>query len=651
MNEPRRSVPGVQVAPAGTQVAPAGTPDPSGLFALQAAAVVVASLYFARDVLIPIALAILLGFVLAPLVGLLRRWKLPKAVAVVASVVLALSVVVAVGGVIGTQVAGLARDLPQYQATIQQKLGSLRALTLGRASDLLASIRRQNEQAETATPPPPDDGTQPTVKPVPVTMVEATPSPMALAERYLAPLLSPLATLGIVFIVAVFLLLQQEDLRDRMIRLFGSRDLNRTTVAIDDAGGRLSRYFLTQLALNAAFGTLITVGLWFIGVPSPVLWGVVAGLMRFVPYIGAFISSVVPIALAAAVDPGWSMALWTFALFAVTEPIMGHVVEPLVYGNSTGLSPFAVIVAAIFWTWLWGPIGLVLSTPITLCLVVLGRHVERLEFLDVLFGDRPALSPAESFYQRMLAGDPDEALQYAEELLKARSLSSYYDEVALKGLQLAASDLHRGVLQPAQAEQVKKAALELARDLAAYEDVDPALQHGAGAPLAPPTGVQALEAKPALREVAPDLATLPPEWRHGRAILCIAGRGELDEATATLLAQLLGKHGLGAEVVPHEDVARDRIATLDVSGVAMVCISYLEISGNPAHLRYLLTRLRRRLPGVPMLVGLWPAEDAILTDATLRTSVGADHYTVSLREALKACLAAARQVEAPAVRP
>ena len=256
-------------------------------------------------------------------------------------------------------------------------------------------------------------------------------------------------------IVSIFILLQREDLRDRMIRLFGSSDLHRTTVAMNDAARRLSRYLLTQLAVNAAFGVIIGTGLAFIGIPSPVMWGVLGALLRFVPYIGAPLSAVMPLTLAAAVDPGWSTLLWTAALYLVVEPIMGQVVEPLVYGHSTGLSPFAVVVAATFWTWLWGPIGLILSTPLTLCLVVLGRHVARLEFLDVLLGDRPALTPVESFYQRMLAGDPDEVHDHAEVLLKQLSLASYYDDVALEGLRLAVIDAERGVLTPGHLERIK----------------------------------------------------------------------------------------------------------------------------------------------------------------------------------------------------
>jgi predicted PurR-regulated permease PerM len=219
--------------------------------------------------------------------------------------------------------------------------------------------------------------------------------------------------------------LQQQDLRNRMIRLAGAHDLQRTTAAIDDAGQRLSRLFLTQLALNAGFGLVIGLGLWLIGVPSAPLWGILAMTLRFVPYIGAIISAIFPLLVAAAVGPGWSMVLWTAALFLIVEPIVGHVIEPMVYGQSSGLSPVAVVASATFWTWLWGPIGLVLATPLTVCLVVLGRHVEQLKFLEIMLGDRPALSPTEVTYQRMLAGDPMEAAEQAETFLKEQPLVSY----------------------------------------------------------------------------------------------------------------------------------------------------------------------------------------------------------------------------------
>jgi hypothetical protein len=280
--------------------------------------------------------------------------------------------------------------------------------------------------------------------------------------------------MGIVVVVAIFVLLQKEDLRDRLIRLFGATDLHKTTVAMDDAARRLSKYFLTQLAINTSFGILIGIGLYFIGLPNPLLWGILSGLLRFVPYIGAFISAALPLALAMAVDPGWSMVIWTGGLYVGGEVLVSQAIEPVLYGHSTGLSPFAVIVAAIFWSWMWGPIGLILSMPLTLSVVVLGRYVERLAFLDILLGDRPALTPIESFYQRILAGDEDEALDHAELLLKERSLSSYYDEVILKGLQLAAADSQRGVLRPQQLQRIRGTVSGLVIELSEHDDAEPA---------------------------------------------------------------------------------------------------------------------------------------------------------------------------------
>jgi hypothetical protein len=286
------------------------------------------------------------------------------------------------------------------------------------------------------------------------------------------PLIHPLTTTGIVVIFVIFILLQQNDLRNRLVRLAGAKDLHRTTAALDDAGQRLSRLFLTQLALNAAFGLVIGAALWLIGVPSAPLWGMLAMIMRFVPYIGAFISAIFPLVLAAAVGHGWTMVLMTAALFLVAETVVGQAIEPLIYGHSTGLSPVAVITAATFWTWLWGPIGLILATPLTMCLVVLGRHVDHLKFLDVMFGDEPPLTPAELIYQRMLARDPIEAADQARIFLKERPLTAYYDEILLEGLRLAQADAQRGSLDEDQMRRIRDAVAELVDDLATHTDVD-----------------------------------------------------------------------------------------------------------------------------------------------------------------------------------
>jgi predicted PurR-regulated permease PerM len=624
-------------------VSPPLVPGVRGLLTLAIGVVLVAALYFGREVFIPLVLAILLSFVLAPVVSLLRRIRLGRVPSVIIAVLLALAVLGGIGAVIGTQVAGLAGNLPQYRTTVQAKVAGLQQGWLGEANRIL---QRFNHQVHDATQKADAAGTTAETGPAGdtpkaqlVRVEQPEPSPLALAEKVLGPIVSPLTDVGIVLVVVVFLLMQREDLRNRMIRLFGSSDLHRTTVAMDDAAGRLGTYFLAQLGMNATFGVIIGVGLWLIGVPNPLLWGVFSAIMRFIPYIGAIASGILPVALAAAVDPGWTMVVETAALFLIAEPVFGQVVEPLLYGHSTGLSPFAVIVSTLFWGFLWGPIGLILATPFTVCLVVLGRHVDSLEFFDVLLGDRPPLTPVENFYQRMLAGDPDEVRDVAEAMLKERSLSSYYDEVALKGLQLAANDYARGVVTPAQLDNIRASARSLVEDFEDHPDVEPARDDNAVNPSETPTLAERTHTRTeAVPGQAPPREALPPAWRGEAPVLCVAGRGPLDEASSAMLAQLLRKHGLGARVTPYQAVSREGIRDLDLAGVAMVCVSYLDISGNPAHLRYLLERLKRRAPGVPILVGLWPVGEKVLTDAALGREVGADVYVSSLRDGVEACL-------------
>ena len=626
------------------KVAPAETPGVGGLLALAVFVVVVAALYFAREVLIPITLAILLSFVLAPIVGFLQRIKIPHVAAVLLAVIVGFGVILTLAGVIGVQIAGLATEVPSYTATIQKKIVTIQGETIGRLETLTSRLDKQMGRATspgTPTPADADSGASPKAQ-----LVQIQPPPTSavnLARTVLAPILDPLSTTLIIIIVAVFILMQQEDLRDRLIRLFGSQDLHRTTVALDDAGRRLGKYFLSQLAINASFGLIIGLGLYLIGVPSPALWGVISALLRFVPYIGPVIAALLPAAVAAAVAPGWTLVLWTVGLYVVSESITGQVVEPLVYGHSTGLSPTAVVIAAIFWTWIWGPIGLVLSTPLTLCLVVMGRHVDRLEFLDVMLGDRPALTPVENFYQRMLADDPDEAEHQAEQMLKDRSLTAYYDEVALKGLQLAANDALRGVLSDDKVHLIRDNVMALIADLSTHEDKDPHPDDKAAAEATATLAERAVPKPAAPQSAAPQGDRLAPEWQGATPVLCLAGRGPLDEAAAAMLAQLLGKHGLAARIAAHTEASRSNIGSLDTTGIAMVCISYLEISGSPNHLHYLMRRLRSRMPGVPILVGVWPAEDSDVSDKRIRNVIGADHYTANLKDAVDACVTVAHE--------
>jgi hypothetical protein len=342
-------------------------------------------------------------------------------------------------------------------------------------------------------------------------------------------------------------------------------------------------------------------------------------LLRFVPYIGVVIAAACAAALAIAVAPGWSMLGWTLALFAVVEPITGSVLEPWLYGRNTGLSAVAIIVAAAFWTWLWGPIGLLLSTPLTVCLVVVGRHVDRLKFLDILLGDRPALAPEEGFYQRVLAGDPDEAAVQAEAFLKGRPLSAYYDEVAIKGLALAQLDMNRGGLDHERRVQIKEAVDGIIDDLSDHDDTVPAVETTGGAAAEPPRPVS-----------AEDSAALD---QRGTPVLCVAGRGSLDEAPAAMLAQLLGKHGIGARVIPCSAVSTANLFKLDTAGVELAVLCYLE-AGGFSNARYLVRRLRRKLPNATIAIGFWTLGEGAERRQEAVSATGADLVVTSLRQAV-----------------
>lgn len=586
-------------APGAARIAPASAPELKTLAAVAVGTLVIAALYFGQEVLIPITLAVILSFVLSPVVNFLQRLRLWRAPAVIVTVLAALGLLGLVGTLIGSQAASLSADAPQYARTIEAKVEGVQSFAVARMASLTKELGGKHAAASSVTASQQVGATTDTGqrRPVPVQVVQESTSPFTIAKTVVEPILGPLETTIIVLIVAIFVLMQKEDLRDRFIRVFGSTDLHRTTRAMDDAGQRLSRYFLSQLAVNTSFGIVIGLGLWAIGVPSPAMWGIMAGLLRFVPYIGSFLAAVAPAALAAAVDPGWTMAIEVVVLFVVVEPIVGYVVEPLLYGHSTGLSPVSVIVSAIFWTWLWGPIGLIMSTPLTLCLVVMGRHVKSLEFFDVLLGDRPALTPIESFYQRILANNPDEALAQAETLLTDRSLTDYYDRVVLEGLKLAVEDQARGTIDQAGAVRMTRSMLSVIDDLHSF-------------------------------------ATLAEPVSSAVNAICVAGHGPFDDTVTAMLAQLLGQRGVAVRRVPNAAVSREAIATLDLTNVNVIAISYLEVTGSPAQLRYLVRRLRERAPNARIIVGLWPQGEAALSDAAIQRTLGADRYVGSLASAV-----------------
>jgi predicted PurR-regulated permease PerM len=568
--------------------------------------VIVGCVYIGREVLVPIALAVLLSFALAPPVELLQRWRVPRAVAVIGVVLFAFAGVFSLGGLMISQVNQLASDLPRYQSTLHEKIQSLRGVaagsgTLERASEVLQNLSREIDRPNSgvsSTPAAPSVALKPADRPIPVEVRQPDAGALQTLAALISPLIHPLETTGIVVIFIIFILLQRQDLRNRLVRLAGSRDLQRTTAAIDDAAQRLSQLFLTQLALNAAFGLVIGTGLWLIGVPSSALWGILAMVLRFVPYIGPPISAIFPLVLAAAVGTGWGMVLWTAALFLVVESIIGQAIEPVVFGHRTGLSPVAIIVSATFWTWLWGPIGLILATPLTVCLVVLGRHVDRFKFLDVMLGDQPPLTPPELTYQRMLAGDSDEAAEQAEEFLKEESLLTYYEKVLLEALKLAQADADRGLLDNDRLSRVRDAVIEIVDDLSTHKDEGALTQ----------TAIDDAEERGPLAHIALAEESLsrnqdeiPINWRNGKPVLCVPGVGLLDEAFTAVVAQIIERQGIAVRTETRDALSVARIFTLDTTDVELLCVCYLT-TVTPAQIRYSIRRLRRKVPDKYILV-------------------------------------------------
>ncbi|MEY9469601.1 putative PurR-regulated permease PerM [Bradyrhizobium yuanmingense] len=403
----------------------------------------IGALYLGREIFVPFALAILLSFVLTPLVNWLRRWKVPRIAAVLIAVSIAFIVVAGIALVVGRQLVQLASNLPNYQTTITEKIRSLQSSAPGggvvdAVTTTMQDLGREisgDEKKSAAASSRLATGSE-SREPVTVRVEPPQPRPLELIRSVIGPLLAPLATSGLVVIFVIFVLLEREDLRDRFIKLAGAGDLQKSTQAINDAASRVSRYLLMQLVVNLTYGVPIGVALYFVGVPNAILWGLLAAVLRFIPYLGPFLAAIFPVALAIAVDPGWTMLFWVVGLFVTAELVSNNVVEPWLYGSSTGLSSLAIIIAAIFWTMLWGPVGLFLATPLTVCLVVMGRYVPQLEFLGVLLGSDPVLAPEEQLYQRLLAGNLEEAVEFAENYVDECSSRELYDNVGIPALRL-----------------------------------------------------------------------------------------------------------------------------------------------------------------------------------------------------------------------
>ena len=592
---------------------PALTPEPSALAAvlpeiklmsgMVTGTIIVAALYFGREILMPLALAFLLGFVLDPLVGRLKRWGLPRIAAIAVVVTLTLALLGLAGLLLGKQVSVLSEQLPTYQTNITEKFRSLgesirKPGMFAGATKTLDTVKAEVGKALAPKPEagieaePDGSSSASAAPPVPVQVVENSQSPLQQMLPWLEAGGIPLANAGIVLVFMVLVLLDRQDQRDRLLRLLGG-NLHRATDAMDEAGERISKYLTMQLLVNVTYGVPMAAGLWFIGVPGAILWGAVAAIMRFVPYVGPMISAVFPIALAFAVDPGWTMVLWTVALIVTLELISNNIIEPWLYGSSTGLSVMSLMVAATFWTALWGPIGLIMSTPLTVCLLVIGRHLPRLNFLNVLLGSQPALDAPTRLYQRLLADEVEEAIELATEQIADGDVTAFYNETGLPVLRMASSD-HASVATAEHRHNVV-------------------------------TGMDAL--------IEDLIEQYPPAATNTRMrAVCIGGKWEVDTLAARMLAHALSRKGLLADHRPAAMVSGDYIARLDLAGADTVCISYFSPEPRvPA--KHFCRRLKRRWPHVKIVLALWNAPAELLGEEACK-DMAADAVVTSLGEAV-----------------
>lgn len=584
--------------------------------------IVIAALYFGRDIFVPLAMAVLLSFMLAPVVAWLERLHLPRVPAVITAVAMTFVVISGLGVLIAGQLVQLAQEVPGYQTNLQDKIKAIKFIggpdgLIGRTSEMLEELGDEvsrRAEPETAAPFPRDAGGAEPTKTMSVQIEERPSTSFEIVRVVIGPLVQPLATAGIIIVFVIFVLLQRRDIRDRFIRLAGARDLMRTTQALEDAGKRVARYLLMQLIVNVTYGVPVGIGLWLIGVPYPLLWGMMATVLRFVPYIGPVLAAALPIALSIAVAPGWSMLVWTAALFIVLELISNNIVEPWLYGSQTGLSPIAIILAAIIWTWLWGPMGLLLSTPLTVCLVVLGRHVPQFAFLNVLLGSEAVLTPEERLHQRLLAADADEATDLAEGFLKDQSLETFYQKIALPTLVTIERDRAAGLLDDRRQQMVAQGMFNVIENLADHEDVVPAEDTAKG-----PDVSSESPSKP---------GAVSPEGED-HAILCVGARGSLDEAAAAILAQLLRRRGIGARRVDSPEMAPEQLSRLDMAGVRIVILSYMN-EDSITHAKYMIRRLRRRAPAIKVIVVFWSMTSDQLVQRKVMDETRADLVTVSL---------------------
>ncbi len=658
------------------------------LLALATMIAVVSVLYFAREILIPLAMAILVSFILAPIVQRLQRVGFRRVPAVLTAVACASAVVFVAGWIFLYQMMDLGEQLPSYQKNIVKKVELLNSSFtpwIRKASKTIEDVNAQidneksNPQPETkpengpetkdknqAAPPPQQPKTfteklgdlvsgGDVIKPeldektsveslrgraangaVPVQIVSTPTSIPEILNSYVGPVLGGFGTAAVIAILAIFILIEREDLRNRFIRLIGDRQLHSTTEALDDASTRVSRYLLMLLIVNVTYGIAVSLGLWFIGtmttpVPNVAVWGLLATVLRFIPYIGPWIAASLPILLSLAIFDGWLQPLLIIGMFVVLELLSNNVMEPMLYGSSTGISAFGIIISAVFWTWLWGGVGLVLATPLTVCLMVLGRHVPQFRYLEILLGDQPPLAFSASVYQRLLALDEDEVANTAKKYLQDHQLGELFDEVLLPALLLANQDHQQGRIDEVRWHYIHDALRELVVDL--QEEAEKLAAKN-----------QALEAKQT--EAASAAANAEPEAEpveqkpaaKGK-VVCLAARDLSDELAGQMLAVLLMAEGYDVEVFAAHEPAAGREAAKESSTRESVAEQprLMWISALPpladARARELCRLWTQRHPRAVINVGLW-RETLQARNIALLQRAGAHDIGSSLREAV-----------------
>jgi predicted PurR-regulated permease PerM len=562
-------------------------------------ALVVVGLYWLQAVLIPLALAVLLTFLLSPVVGTLQRRGLGRVPSVLVTVLLALSILGVIGWTLTRQLVTLADELPQYSLNVHQRIADLHGASQG------GSMEKVQQAVEDVV-----GELQKTGKggpgPKPLAVVLEPPSILA----HLPTLLQALASAGVVTVLMIFMLLERRELRDRVILLIGYRRMTATTRALDEAGARISRYLLMQSIIDGSFGVAVGLGLFLIGVPYAVIWGSLAAALRFIPYVGTFVAALLPLALSLAVFPGWLQPALVVGLFFVLQLVAGSVMEPWLYGQSAGVSQVALLIAVIFWAWLWGPVGLLLATPLTVCLIVLGKHLPALGFIVVLMGDRPVIEAKARYYQRLLARDQDEAADIVETYVNADGRESVYDAVLLPALYYAKQDRDRGLLSEGDAQFVEQATREILDVLA----------HDTPAPSERDTG---------------NLSVSDPGADTRVRIAGCPVRDEADALALEMVRHLLDPARYRIEVIGTGMLTAEVVAWVDLHRPVLLCIGAVA-PGGLSQARHLCKRLRSQCPELTIVVGRWGLHDEKETDRQHLLAAGADHVETTVLDTQRA---------------